>query len=240
MVGMYRIYLLLLLTASIFGEEWNTVYLASFPRSGNHWVRFLVEEATHIATSSVYRDGDFPHLPARFPWGGYSTDHGYKGNCRYPTHQDPVLIKTHYPYYTQTIRPFPKTTICLIRHPVDAFQSFHLYEQKGKRIAPITEEELLKFISGWRNFYEFWGKQPDVHFIRYEDLQENTALQLRHILYAAGFAFNDEDIERAVEKYPLKKKPVKAFDLFDAHAIEKIKTELADLLKIHKYYQKGL
>src|SRR5437868_3632292 len=84
----------------LFGEEWNVVYLASFPRSGNHWVRFLVEEATHIATSSVYRDQDFPHLKNIFPWGGYSTDQGYDGHCRYPTNDDPVLLKTHYPCFS--------------------------------------------------------------------------------------------------------------------------------------------
>src|SRR6185437_16726911 len=79
-------------------DEWNRVYLASFPRSGNHWVRFLVEEATHITTSSVYRDPNFPHLPTVFPWGGYVVDQGYKGNCRFPTTNDPILIKTHYPF----------------------------------------------------------------------------------------------------------------------------------------------
>jgi len=103
-------------SSSVFAqEEWNKVYLASFPRSGNHWVRFLVEEATHIATSSVYRDKDFLHLPEKFPWDGYCTDHGYNGLCRYPTKEDPVLLKTHYPCLKKPIDSTARTAICLIR-----------------------------------------------------------------------------------------------------------------------------
>jgi hypothetical protein len=101
---------------NILADEWNRVYLVSFPRSGNHWVRFLVEEATHITTSSIYRDSDFPHLPTRFPSGGYSVDHGYQGNCRFPEPKDPVLIKTHYPFLTQDpIDPSQGRSICLIQ-----------------------------------------------------------------------------------------------------------------------------
>ncbi len=117
----------------LFGDEWNKVYLVSFPRSGNHWVRFLVEEATHIATSSVYRDSDFPHLQNIFPWGGYCTDHGYDGLCRYPTKEDPVLLKTHYPFFSKIVDPNRKYAICLIRHPIDVFWSFYVYKKSGKK-----------------------------------------------------------------------------------------------------------
>lgn len=116
----------------LLAEEWNTVYLVSFPRSGNHWVRFLAEEATHISTSSVYRDQDYPHKKNIFPWGGYCTDHGYEGHCQYPTHNDPILLKTHYPYLPKKIDPNPKTAICLIRHPIDAFWSFYTYKREKK------------------------------------------------------------------------------------------------------------
>ena len=215
--------------------EWNKVYLASFPRSGNHWVRFLVEEATHIATSSTYRDGDFPHLKNMFPWGGYCTDHGYDGNCQYPTTKDPVLLKTHYPFLPQIIDPDPKPAICLIRHPIDAFWSFYVYKQKGKEITKIDKNRLIQLISAWRKFYEFWEEQPGVLFIRYEDLQENTALHLNRILQAAGFVFNQIDIERAITKYPPQGNPLKHMDRYDSEAIDMIRTELADILMRFNY-----
>src|SRR5690348_10906431 len=81
-------------------EDWSKrVYLATYPRSGNHWVRYLIEEITHIATSSVYCDGDADksHLGKPFPWGGYCPKYGYEGKCRYPTPDDIVVVKTHFP-----------------------------------------------------------------------------------------------------------------------------------------------
>lgn len=218
----------------LLGNEWNTVYLASFPRSGNHWVRFLVEEATQIATSSTYRDKDFPHLQNIFPWGGYCTDHGYGGLCRYPTKDDPVLIKTHYPFFRKKIIPDPKHAICLIRHPIDAFWSFNVY--KGGKVGnKISIENLMEYIQRWKNFYEFWQSQPEVLFIRYEDLHENPAFYLSSILQTAGFTFDQTDIERAVTKYSPKGMPLKHINCYDAEAIEMIKKELSHILTRFNY-----
>jgi len=218
----------------IFGDEWKTVYLASFPRSGNHWVRFLLEEATHIATSSIYEDDDFPHFREVFPWGGYCTDHGYDGHCRYPTKEDPVILKTHYPYYQKKIDPEPKITICLIRNPIDAFWSLYVYRQNDPE-RKINQQKLKKFIARWRMFYEFWEQQPGVLFIRYEDLQKNTRLHLHRILQTAGFSFDQTDIERAVAKYPSKGKSLKHIQFYDNIMIETIKNELSDLLTKFQY-----
>src|SRR5690349_14416639 len=83
-------------------SEWKRVYLATYPKSGNHWMRFLIEEVTGVATGSVYCDQNQPaHMPAPFAWGGYSTPHGYTGKRRYPTKRDIVVIKTHFPVIDQ-------------------------------------------------------------------------------------------------------------------------------------------
>lgn len=218
------------------GDRWHTVYLASFPRSGNHWVRYMVEEATHIATSSVYRDPDAPHLAEPFPWGGYSTDHGYHGDCRYPTEYDPVLLKTHYPFFGREIVPVPKIVICLVRHPIDAFWSFYMYRDRGgKKETYIDQEQLREFLQGWRNFYEFWQGQPGVLFIRYEDLHQKTEFYLQLILQTAGFSFNQADIERAVIKYAPLEKPLKHMHHYEPSTLEMIKAELSDLLIMFNY-----
>lgn len=218
----------------LFGNNWNTVYLASFPRSGNHWVRYLVEEATHIATSSSYRDRDFPHLKDMFPWGGYCTDHGYNGNCQYPTKNDPVLLKTHYPFHPKKIESHSRPAICLIRHPVDAFGSFYIYKG-GKEGTQIDKDKLLELIHRWKTFYEFWENRSDILFIRYEDLQLNTATCLSHILQTAGYKFDNADIERAVTKYPSQGQPLKHLGYYDAQTIELIKKELGTYLTMYNY-----
>ena len=107
--------------------------------------------------------------------------------------------------------------------------------QKGKEITKIDKNRLIQLISAWRKFYEFWEEQPGVLFIRYEDLQENTALHLNRILQAAGFVFNQIDIERAITKYPPQGNPLKHMDRYDSEAIDMIRTELADILMRFNY-----
>lgn len=215
-------------------SNWNRVYLASFPRSGNHWVRFLLEEATHIATSSVSRDADYPHLPTLFPWGGYSTDHGYKGNCRYPNEQDPVVIKTHHPYYWKPIQ-LGSVTLCLIRHPVDAFYSFSIYEGKLDGLGKIPRNVLEHFIITWREFYEYWMKEPGVLLVRYEDLYQDPVGILSKIIYACGFQVDAEDIQRAVDEYPPKGGILKHLCHYSQEDLELIQNELNDLLFKYGY-----
>lgn len=232
------IFLFLVIAWVARGEEWNKVYLASFPRSGNHWVRFLIEEATHIATSSVYRDSDYFHLPTLFPWGAYSTKNGYAGNCRYPTEQDPVVIKTHHPCLHGSIDPSTQAVICLIRHPIDAFWSFYMY-QKNKRGSSgskdMPEAKLQEFIELWRNFYEFWESRPGVIFIRYEDLLADTEPQLQLILQTAGFSFDKADIERAICKYPPADRSLKHLRHYDARRLNMIRESLQDVLERYGY-----
>lgn len=111
--------------------EWkHRVYLASHPRSGNHWMRYLIEEATGLATSSVYRDRDYPqHLPTIFPWGGYSAKNGYEGNVLYPSadREDIVVVKTHYPYVNRMrfdLLPYTAVVV-VVRHPLDVIYSHY-------------------------------------------------------------------------------------------------------------------
>lgn len=215
--------------------ECDCVYLASFPRSGNHWVRFLIEEATHIATSSVYRDNDYHHLPEKFPWGGYSTDHGYNGNCRYPTEKEAVVLKTHYPYFPGIPKLNARLTICLIRHPIDAFYSFHVYKQSRINSHRTLTQTLPKLIMKWKLFYEYWDQQPGVLLIRYEDLYQSPATYLTKMLEAIGYQVQSGDVLRAVDKYPPKGGVLKQIERYSASEIELINRELKDLLLKYGY-----
>lgn len=75
-----------------FTQDWRRAYLATYPRSGNHWTRYLIEEASGIATSSIYVDRIPQHLKRKFPWGGYCPHRGYEGNRRYPKKSDIDLV----------------------------------------------------------------------------------------------------------------------------------------------------
>ena len=222
-------------SSSVSALDRQYVYLASFPRSGSHWVRFLVEEATHIATCSMYKDPEYLHFPAPFARGGYVTDHGYTGTCRYPTQREPVLLKTHYPCFPRALKQTELAVVCLIRHPIDAFYSFYVYEKKNGVSQQIPNALLRKFIRKWREFYEFWDKRPGIVLIRYEDLYRNPGLCLSEIIQTVGYHATPEDIQRAVDRYPPAGGLLRHIGCYEEEAIELIQTELADLLLKYGY-----
>ncbi len=225
-------------------ENWPCrIYLATFPRSGNHWIRYLIEEATHVATSSVYDDPDPPHLEKVFPWGGYCCKGGYKGVCRYPEKDEAVLIKTHFPSMFRSYfdgLPFKKA-IRIIRHPIDSFYSLYLWDQKyrhpGEPIEQkIPEKNLTNYIQAWKRYMEYWDSVDNVVTVRYEDLCMNPKKYLKTILSETGYRFDIEDISRAVGKFPaIQNQFLKHIDHFTVQNLEAIRSEMSELMARHGY-----
>lgn len=216
-----------------FAESWKRVYLASFPRSGNHWVRYLIEEATHIATSSVYCDPDPQHLEKPFRWGGFCCNHGYEGFCDYPTKTNYVFIKTHFP--SKPITEFDqlhyKKTVRVVRNPVDSFYSKYV-RMCGRRTPEnyVPSESIHSFIKLWREFQNYWDNQKNVITIRYEDLLQDPANELKKILKAANYSFNEEDIKRAVAAHPPYGHEYIHINHFHSHDLKVMTQELKDHL----------
>jgi len=220
-------------------KDWKRVYLASYPRSGSHWCRYQVEEASHIATGAVYCDREPKHMKKVFPWGGYCCDHGYVGHCRYPNPKDLVLIKTHFPsqpnHVTQFDRLPSKFTILLVRNPVDSFYSRYLRKPNGPIQEIVPSERMDEFISTWRKFHDYWNKKKDVLVIRYEDMLENPSVELRKILVSLNYEFTDEDIDRAVATHPPVGHMFKSIDKFSREDLNRISKELKPLLNQFGY-----
>lgn len=212
-------------------EGWRRVYLASYPRSGNHWVRYLVEESCHIATSSVYCDNDPPHLRKKFPWGGYCCDHGYEGQCRYPKKNECVLVKTHFPSQPTKYTPFDRLpyqkTILLVRHPVDSFYSRYVRQSGGRPLATVPTHKVREFIAAWKKFFAYWNRQKNVLLIRYEEMLNDPAPALRAILKALHYSFQEEDIERAILTFPPEGASLKHIDKFTQEDLQLIANELS-------------
>lgn len=216
-------------------EQWHRVYLATFPRSGNHWTRYLIEEATHIATGSVYLEKDPPHLKKPFPWGGFGMEHGCLGNCRNPQKHQPIVIKTHYPAFPATKydnKPSFKS-IRIVRHPVDSIYSFLAFQKSFEN--GVSKNKIPSIIKRWKDFQNYWNSQPNVLTIRYEDLLSHPKENLAIILEAIGHEFSSEDIERAVATHPPQGSELKHLDYFSKEDLKLIGVELKDLMKQFGY-----
>ncbi len=104
------------------------VWLASYPRSGNTWVRTLLHAYAHgevADTTAVARTIADLHIPEH---GGRPTPYANSGK---------TLIKTHYPWSAN--HPYAPATvgaIVLVRHPRDVLlSSLNFHRVVGSRVA---------------------------------------------------------------------------------------------------------
>lgn len=222
-------------------KAWShRVYLATYPRSGNHWMRYLIEEATGIATSSVYRDPDPLHLEQVFPWGGYCCAGGYEGLCRYPAEGEVVVVKTHFPVIgAQPFDCLPANSVLrIVRHPVDSIYSWYVYRQ-NRRNQPIEffipREALLEGARAWLLFQSYWDRQANVVTIYYEDLYRTPLDAFSVALTAIGYAFTEADIMRAVTKHPPQGGLNKHVAHYREEDLEFLRQELGELMLLHGY-----
>lgn len=168
-------------------------------------MRFLIEEATHIATSSVYKDPDPPHWRVPFPWGGYCVHQGYNHDCRYPESDEVVVIKTHFPAIPKKEfdeKPYA-VTIRILRHPIECIYSLfeYLYGHRENDFK-MPNHFVKEFSRRWKLFQNYWDDQPNVLTIRYEDLFRDPSTYLKLVLNTIGYKVRNKDIQRAIEKYP--------------------------------------
>ncbi|CAH1230719.1 WSCD2 [Branchiostoma lanceolatum] len=152
------------------------IALASFPGSGNTWVRHLIEKATGIYTGSFYNDGDL-YLK------------GFKGERENWRRGNTIVVKTHR-HDEEHIQTFDGA-ILLIRNPYRAIQAEH-----NRRLAGHTglagaksywTQEWVGYVKGgsqtWANTALEWIKHCKKLFvIHYEDLRKDLIGQIKRIL----------------------------------------------------------
>jgi hypothetical protein len=134
--------------------------LASFPRSGNTWFRFLIEHATgeHTGIAAGRRPGRI-----------------------LPREEDGVVIKTHRRdshRYTHVIH--------LVRNPFDAFDSF--YDWKAAtgwdwKYGDVSWDDFVRIMAPrWRDHTRHWLRAPASRYlIRYEDCHRDPFVEFTRL-----------------------------------------------------------
>lgn len=227
-------------------KSWDKrVFLATYPRSGNHWMRYLIEEATGIATSSAYCDPDPQHLKEAFEWGGFCCQNGYEGTSRYPENGEIAIVKTHFPeLLTSRFDRLPYVrAVRIVRHPVDSIYSLYLWVKDYKRETPetmIPDDRLREYIYSWKNFQQYWDLSENVLTIRFEDLYHDPAAYLKLVLTHIGYSFTDQDIARAVARHPPKGGLLKHFEHYTEEDLALVQKELGKLMQEYGYELKEI
>lgn len=174
----------------------------SYPRSGNSYIRSLLERATGIQTSSVYCD--------------HSLQETFKGEC---DHKANFFVKTHFPAVPSHFRPSPEEraeyykrfdqVIHVVRNPFDAVSSWwHLshtprhedgsldhegkVELPGGKFGKYQRSSILSLAELWRDHSDYWSRVPILtYMMRYEDLK---AQPIPHIMTMTSYLLPDQEL----------------------------------------------
>ena len=166
------------------------VFLISYPRSGNTWVRFLI--ANLLKPEGV--EIDFHNVQEYVPEIN-------RNNDIIEALPSPRVIKSHALYKSA----FPKV-IYLVRDGRDVYVSYYYYRLK-QLDEGITFSDYLRRIDHfpclWNEHVESWLKwdqpQPNMLLVRYEDLLSNPEAELRKMVDFIGIDISNDVITHAVE-----------------------------------------
>lgn len=176
-------------------------WLASYPKSGNTWLRFLLANlllgrapASSLETARLIPDIHRPDLPADPPDKQFIKTHF----MRSPTH--PRLDET-------------ERVVHVVRHPRDVLLSALNYRRMEGVIDDLTDAQYaLAFIKAegdplWARLgYGSWVQHTEswldpgvpVLLVRYEQFKADPDSQLRLVLDFVGLEASDGDIGRAI------------------------------------------
>lgn len=195
------------------------VWIASYPRSGNTWLRFLL--AALIRRGEVERSAEVRAVIPDIHEGISGAHLWGKGLS---------LVKTHWAFKADfPLREDTAGVIQLVRHPIDTLESNQNYAMNrgGESFARGTAEERLRqatafaddFIrdGGHRKFVAFGIGTLEQHIlswasrslpfprllVRYEDLKADTSGQLARICRFLKLQRSDEEIGQAADRASL-------------------------------------
>ncbi|MGQ9480710.1 sulfotransferase domain-containing protein [Chloroflexus sp.] len=166
-------------------------YLASFPKSGNTWVRFLL--ANLLAGQELGLQG----------FGRYVPDSHIKGDLVYmadpgtPFNQmRPRFVKTHLHY-----RPVFRRAIYIVRDGRDAMTSYYHWRNR-RSDKPVSLREIIVgdiYWGRWSDHVLGWlNSGAELLVVKYEDLYADTPSQVRRILDFCQIRATDNQIAAAV------------------------------------------
>lgn len=182
-----------------FGTKPNQFYLASFPKSGNTWMRILFANLLSESEDPMFLQDLKSHIP-----DSHFKDHvEYAKDPKAKFHALPFqFIKTHDPfgkYYKD------KNVIYIARDGRDVLNSYFHY-LNARRETPIILEDLItgkqKAAFGtWSDHIINWdaNKTKSFFILKYEDLKKDTFGEISKLLVAINWKVSDEKLKQAIE-----------------------------------------
>ena len=171
----------------------DDIFITSFPKCGNTWVRFLVANLMFGNEEKV----GFVNIERLVP------DIYQNSDKKILRLKSPRILKSH-----ECFDPRYKKVIYIIRDPRDAFISYFHFAQKmhavETEIKSLFEEYLTNGISTfgtWEENYKSWqvADKTRILFLKYEDMKQDPKPEVIKIADFLRLDVNDDDISAAIE-----------------------------------------
>lgn len=171
------------------------IILASYPKSGNTWLRFILSNITKILAGDP-AEVDFHTINYYAPHVGGANNkadgyEGFEGADRF--------LKTHF-YYTKYFDQY--RSLLLVRNPRDTLISFYDYQkyEVGRRVKDISSfvRHWRMGVRGWNYFYKTWFDNYTA-LIVYEELVVDPVGTVSRALDHLGVVIDRDAVKEAVE-----------------------------------------
>jgi hypothetical protein len=169
----------------------DDVFLVSYPKSGNTWVRFLL---ANLMRKPNHPDVDFHTIHRYVPEVGTGAD-------RFEGLPSLRIFKSHAPF----VAAYPRV-IYIVRDGRDVYTSYYHYRLEGLPEGITFAEYLARddhWPTTWGRHVESWREgmadRPDqLLMVRYEDLLADAETELARMTRFLGLHASDEAIAASV------------------------------------------
>jgi hypothetical protein len=224
-------------------------WLASYPRSGNTWLRVLLAQAIYGRVRNT------EDVVERVP----SIHDAING--KHLMKRQAIVLKTHWPYKeTLPFKGEAAGAIYIVRHPADVMASALRYRfmVKGHQVETAASDQLERTAREWvkvylanrgapgwiREGFGRWDRHANswidcqtmpVHLVRYEDLRDRTLECLTEICLFLNAPVGKARLAGAVKNssldrmYQLEQREIRGKDRFLFHSSGKKKTAVPGL-----------
>lgn len=178
----------------------SDVFLASYPRSGNTWMKSLLASCLFGKAMQNFSDTVDPVIPIV----------GYHRNVKPLLSNNGRIIKTHESYRSEY-----RNAVWIVRDPRDVVLSEYKLHLRSGTFTRTFDEYVAYFTSvrhfgppDWQSHTSSWlnsglADSTKLLVIRFEDLKADPATELRRVLLFMGLPVNDDLIATALQQNTL-------------------------------------